>query len=202
MWSDVTEHQSGYRNVLNSLHWSRFYVIERKRATDSTLNLLLIWQFVDLLRTAEAIWPEQVQKRSFLLCINVAAQSSRGGVSQGLVLGSHGIQLLTPCQLYSQPGARIESQWGRKQGCKLQTLQGYLSGHQWQRPFIGCILAHNHVHTGYRGMTLLLCFHVFVVRKKEAFALCTFLIVGHLILLKPFWTHLKPLPSTWHRGWE
>lgn len=136
MWSDVTEHQSGYRNVLDSLHWSRFYVIERKRATDSTLNLLLIWQFVDLLRTAEAIWPEQVQKRSFLLCINVAAQSSRGGVSQGLVLGSHGIQLLTPCQLYSQPGARIESQWGRKQGCKLQTLQGYLSGHQWQRPFL------------------------------------------------------------------
>lgn len=145
------------------------------------LNLeFVIWQFIDssgLLRIAEAIWPEQMQDGSFLLCISVAAWRNTGSVSQGLEKGSHGTWLLTPCQLYSQPGAQIESQWGRKQDCK----QGHLSAHQQQRPFLWHHLHKPYAHTQtcthrFRGeeaaLSPLQCFHVFVVRKKGS--ICTF----------------------------
>lgn len=128
----------GSEMCLIRLTWSSFYVTEWKDATDSTWNLRLIWQFIDsscLLKIAAATWPEQTQEESVLLCISEAARCSRGSMSQGLAKGSHGIRLLTPRQLYSQPGAQIESQWGCEQHCKHQR-EGYLRGHRWQWPIL------------------------------------------------------------------
>lgn len=133
MWLDVTDFTVKWTSVWaqkcagfaqHAIHWRSFYVTEWEDVTESTLNLGLIWQFIGwswLLRITEAVLPKQMQEGSILLCISVAAGWSRGSMSQGLAKGSHGIWLLTPRQLYSQPGAHTEWQWGYEQDCKHQS---------------------------------------------------------------------------------
>lgn len=176
-----------------------------KRCDRLNLELWLIWQFIGssgLLKLAEAIWPEKIQKERALLCVSVAAWCSRGSMSQGLTKRSHGILQLKSLQLYRQPQVQTECQWGCKHECKRkQTPQGYL---WWtSAPTLGIETLTRVWKVRSWSLSPSVILHICGWKKNDASALWTFLIVGSIILLKPFkaisadmvWREGKPLPA-------